>query len=108
MQHLCRRFHDTENVHVFIPGVSIRFIRNFCVQEVLMHICLPSLHPNALFGFIGTELTSKGVSPRMSENTMSAISPKNYWILLFVLQIIGQESSAVFVVMAIDTEVLPI
>jgi len=95
-------------VHVLIPGVSIRFRRNFCVQEVLMHICLPSLHPNALFGFIGTELTSEGVSPRMSENTMSAISPKNYWILLFVLQIIGQESSAVFVVMAIDTEVLPI
>jgi hypothetical protein len=42
VQLLCERFHDPENVHVFIPGVSILSRRNFCVQEVLMHMCLPS------------------------------------------------------------------
>jgi len=50
VQHLCERIHDPENVHVFIPGFSIRYRRKFCVQEVLMNIYLPSFHLNALFG----------------------------------------------------------
>jgi hypothetical protein len=49
---LCRRFHDPKNVHVFIPGISILFRRTFCVQEVLMHMCLPSFYPNAFFGLM--------------------------------------------------------
>jgi hypothetical protein len=52
VQHLCKRFHNPENVHIFIPGVSIRYRHKFCVQEVLMHVCLPSFHPNALLGLI--------------------------------------------------------
>ena len=47
---LCKRFHDPENVHVFIPGVSILSRRKFCIQEVLMHICLPASYPNAFLG----------------------------------------------------------
>jgi hypothetical protein len=52
VQHLCERFHDPGNVHIFIPGVSILSRRKSCVQEVLMHICLLSFHLNALFGLI--------------------------------------------------------
>jgi hypothetical protein len=44
------RFHDTENVQVLIPGVPKLSRRKFSVQEVLMHMCLPSLPINALFG----------------------------------------------------------
>jgi len=50
VQLLCERFHDPETVHIFIPGVSILSRRKFCVQEVLMHMCLLSFHRNALFG----------------------------------------------------------
>jgi hypothetical protein len=52
VQLLCERFHDPENGHIFIPGVSILSRRKFCVQEVLMHMCLLSFHRNALFGLI--------------------------------------------------------
>ena len=52
VQHLCERFHDPENEQVFIPSVSILYKRKFCVQEVLMHMCLPSFPINALFGLI--------------------------------------------------------
>ena len=50
VQYLCKRFHDPENVHIFIPGVSILDRHKFCVQEVLMHVCLLSFLRNALFG----------------------------------------------------------
>jgi hypothetical protein len=50
--HLCERFHDPENIHIFIPGFSIRYRRKFCVQEVLMHMCLPPFYPNAFFGLM--------------------------------------------------------
>jgi len=53
VQHLCERFYDPENVHIFIPGFSIHSRRKFCVQEVLMHMCLLSFHLNALFGLMG-------------------------------------------------------
>jgi hypothetical protein len=49
VQHLCERFHDPDNVHIFIPGVSILSRRKFCVQEVLMHMCLPPFYPYAFF-----------------------------------------------------------
>jgi hypothetical protein len=52
VQHLCKRFHNPENVHIFIPGVSILYRHKFCVQEVLMHVCLPSSFPNAFFGLM--------------------------------------------------------
>jgi hypothetical protein len=52
VQLLCGRFHNSENVHVFIPGVSILSRRKFCVQEVLMHMCLLPFYPNAFFGLI--------------------------------------------------------
>jgi len=52
VQHLCERFHDPENGHIFIPGFSIDSRRKFCVQEVLMHMCLLSFHRNALFGLM--------------------------------------------------------
>jgi hypothetical protein len=42
VQLLRERFHDPETVHIFIPGVLILYRRKFCVQEVLMHICLLS------------------------------------------------------------------
>jgi hypothetical protein len=42
-QHLCERFNDPDNVHVFIPSVEILCRLKFCIQEVLMYICLPSL-----------------------------------------------------------------
>jgi len=42
VQHLCDRFHDPENVQVFISGDLILSRRKFCVQEVLLHICLAS------------------------------------------------------------------
>jgi hypothetical protein len=43
VQHLCGRFHDPDNVHVFIPGILILSRPKSCVQEVLLQICLPSL-----------------------------------------------------------------
>jgi hypothetical protein len=52
---LCERFHDPDNVHIFIPGVSILYRRKFCVQEVLMHMCLPLFYPNVFFGLIEEE-----------------------------------------------------
>jgi len=48
--HLCERFHDPNNGHFFIPGVPILSRGKFCVQEVLLHICLLPSHLNALFG----------------------------------------------------------
>jgi hypothetical protein len=52
VQHLCERLNDQENLNVFIPGVSIYYKHKFCVQEVLMHICLPAFLLNALFASI--------------------------------------------------------
>jgi hypothetical protein len=51
VQHLCKRFNDPDNVHVFIlSGCEKRYRRKFCIQEVLLNISLPSFHPNAFFG----------------------------------------------------------
>jgi hypothetical protein len=52
VQHLCERFHDLDNVHIFTPGFPIHNRRKFCIQEVLLHRCLPPFYPNAFFGFI--------------------------------------------------------
>jgi len=53
MQHLCERFHDMDNAHVFIPGVSIHSRHKSCVQEVLMHMCPPFFHLTAFLGYMG-------------------------------------------------------
>jgi rare lipoprotein A len=53
VQLLCERFHDPDNVHVFIPGVSIHYRHKFCVQEVLMHMCLPPFYLNTFFRLSG-------------------------------------------------------
>jgi hypothetical protein len=50
VQHLCKRFNDPENGHIFIPDVSILSRRIFCVQEVLLYMCLLYFNLNALFG----------------------------------------------------------
>ena len=50
VQLLCGRFHDRENVHIFIPGFTIHYRLKFCVKEVLMHRCLPPFYPIAFFG----------------------------------------------------------
>jgi len=52
VQLLGERFQDPDNVHIFIPGFSILSRRKFCVQEVLMHRCLPPFYPNAFFELI--------------------------------------------------------
>ena len=44
VQLLCRRFHDPVNVQVHIHCVEIPSRRKFCVQEVLMHMCLPPFY----------------------------------------------------------------
>ena len=44
VQLLCEPFHDPDNAHILIPGVSILSRHKFCVQEVLMYVCLPSFH----------------------------------------------------------------
>jgi hypothetical protein len=59
VQHLCERFHDPDNVHIFILSVSILCRRKFCVQEVLMHMCLPPFYPNAFFGLIDQNDSNK-------------------------------------------------
>ena len=46
VQHLCERFNDPDNVHIFIPSVEILYRLKFCIQEVLMYMCLPSFYPN--------------------------------------------------------------
>ena len=58
--HICECFHAPENVHIFIPGVSILSRRKFCVQEVLLHMCLLSFHLNALFGLMHCSPTGEG------------------------------------------------
>jgi hypothetical protein len=49
-QHLCERFDDQDNVHVYIIGVYTLYKRKFCFQVVLMHMYLPYFYPNAFFG----------------------------------------------------------
>jgi hypothetical protein len=50
VQHLCECFNDPDKLHVFILSVQIPYRRKFCIQEVLMHICLPCFYPHAVFG----------------------------------------------------------
>lgn len=49
----CERCHVPDNVHIFIPGFSIHYRHKFCIQEVLLHRCLPPFYPNAFFGLRG-------------------------------------------------------
>ncbi len=50
VQRLCERFNISDFLHVFILIVYIPYKRKFFVQEVLMHMCLPSFYPNAFLG----------------------------------------------------------
>ena len=46
VQFLCERFHNPGNVQVFILSISVLTRHKFCIQEVLLHICLPSFPLN--------------------------------------------------------------
>jgi len=46
VQFLCERFHDPGNVQVFILSISVLTRHKFCIQKVLLHICLPSFPLN--------------------------------------------------------------
>jgi hypothetical protein len=43
VQHLCERLNDSDDVQVDILSGQMLYSRKFCIQEVLMHMCLPSL-----------------------------------------------------------------
>jgi len=49
-QHLCERFNDPDTLHVYIPNIKKPYRLKFCIQEVLMHICLPAIYPISFFG----------------------------------------------------------
>jgi hypothetical protein len=86
--HLCGRLHDPDNVQVYILSVEILYRRKSCVQEVLLHMCLPSFSSNCTFqvnktgyllhrchyrtNFIGTYLI-----PFFSFSASSIINPKD-------------------------------
>ena len=69
----------TQKRAYFIPGVSILSRRTFCVQEVLMYMCLLSFHLNALFGltpvaiYPTVKLNEKGVNKLAEARTIGTV-----------------------------------
>jgi len=48
-QLLCERCNDSANVHVFIHIIKKPYRPKSCIQEVLLHMCLPFFYPSAFF-----------------------------------------------------------